>query len=280
MTDIQCLPTCPDYLIHLGDVYYAGIGFEEQDNLLNGWPAIFGPGKNNAFTLNSNHEMYDGANGYFKTALASSGPFATQSGSSYFALTFGDWVILCLDSAYYASADKMYMVGSIGTSRGAQAKWIQSNFGSLHGKKVIVMTHHNPMDVTGSTLEGTDEDTQLWKVVVDSLGGAPAYWYFGHTHNGVVYSSTSAMGQSGTLARLCGHGAIPFGKASALPAALESSVIEYFTDTPVPDEFPKVYNGFATLELTADSIEENFYELTGTPKALKKAWSSGAMSEA
>ena len=218
--------------------------------------------------------MYDGANGYFKTALASSGPFTSQRGSSYFALTFGDWVILCLDSAYYSAADRMYMVGSIGSSEDAQAQWIQSNFGSLHGKNVIVMTHHNPMDVTGSILEGKDESTQLWKVVIDALGGAPAYWYFGHTHNGVVYSGTSVLGQSGTLARLCGHGAIPFGKASALPAALESGVVEYVSDTPMPGEFPRVYNGFATLELETSCIKEKFYELTGTPKKPKQAWSS------
>lgn len=52
----------PDYIIHLGDVYYAGSIGEETNNLLGMWPATYA-GK--SFTLNSNHEMYNGANGYY-----------------------------------------------------------------------------------------------------------------------------------------------------------------------------------------------------------------------
>src|SRR5213075_976800 len=57
-----------DISIHLGDVYYAGLALEESYNLLSAFPG----GTMSNFTLNSNHEMYDGALSYFGTALANS----------------------------------------------------------------------------------------------------------------------------------------------------------------------------------------------------------------
>ena len=76
-----------DYLIHLGDVYYAGTDLrptpgEESDNFIKIWPDQ-GAGRN--FTLNSNHEMYGDGAGFFGQALAKDKPFKIQNGSSYFA---------------------------------------------------------------------------------------------------------------------------------------------------------------------------------------------------
>ena len=48
------------YTIDLGDGYYSGRPDEEQSNLLNLSPA----GSVANFTLNSNHEMYSGGQGY------------------------------------------------------------------------------------------------------------------------------------------------------------------------------------------------------------------------
>ena len=47
----------PQLTIHLGDVYYAGTGNEEEHLLLNLWPR----GSLGSLALNSNHEMYSGA---------------------------------------------------------------------------------------------------------------------------------------------------------------------------------------------------------------------------
>ncbi|HXH61570.1 MAG TPA: metallophosphoesterase, partial [Fimbriimonadaceae bacterium] len=77
----------PDIVVHLGDVYYSGTATEEQNNLLNCWPK----GTLGNFTLNSNHEMYDGGNAYYSTVLTHS-LFSAQNGTSYFAINYGDWV--------------------------------------------------------------------------------------------------------------------------------------------------------------------------------------------
>jgi Calcineurin-like phosphoesterase len=149
---ILAMPTKPDYIIHLGDVYYAGTADlffplnEEQDNFLNAWPTAeqFPAGK--SFTLNSNHEMYGGAKGYY-TALADP-RFAAQDGLSYFALKYGGWTLLGLDSAYFTTSN-FYMAGSIGGNAGIQTTWMQQL--GISADKTIVMTHHTGLSASGAT---------------------------------------------------------------------------------------------------------------------------------
>ena len=273
LAGMQQLRPAPDVIVHLGDVYYAGTeGFdhvlsEEWGNFVELWPATWGTGTGKSFTLNSNHEMYDGANGYFGVALRDGAPFAHQKQTSYFALTYRDWTILGLDSAYCASPLEMFMVGSIGGKNGEQYGWIRNNFHQLAGRNVIVLTHHNPVDYTGRTLIDP-----LWSTVCEAVGGAgPAYWYWGHIHNAIVYASNPAIDQGvGTKIRCVGHGAIPFGDAWGLQGV---GGIDYYAHTPIPNSI-RMRNGFATLTLRrSGSITERFYETTGTPGQPTIAWS-------
>jgi Calcineurin-like phosphoesterase len=246
----------PDYTIHLGDVYYAGtanpVSDEEVDNFVNYWV----PGSAGSFMLNSNHEMYSGAQGYFGKGLAAP-PFAAQQGTSYFAIQGAKWIIIGLDTAYY-DPSPLFLNGNL-------ADVDQINF--IKGldttnKKVIVLTHHN-----GTNIEGTAA-LPLWNEVTSALGKAPEFWYWGHVHNGIVYSDQSFPAQNGTNARCAGHGAIPFGVGFGLSG---KPSIEYFSNELLSSAYPdtdprqskRVLNGFATLRITDDSINEDFIDQTG-----------------
>lgn len=266
----QIQKASPNVVIHLGDVYYAGtqsgtLGLgpgEEASNFVDLWPNF-----PYSFTLNSNHEMYNGGNGYFNVALASE-KFASQNKTSYFAIEFNDWLIFGLDSAYY-DPSVLYMNGALVDQD--QIGFIQSF--DLTGKKVIVLTHHN-----GLTTDGQSQ-TGLWNNVVSALGQAPDYWYWGHVHDGIVYSSSSAAG-SLTNARCTGHGALPFGNAYALnQSGSPIPEVLYYAHTPMPNpnvqQQNRVLNGYTVLTLTANSIVENFYDETGA-----LAWPSQSMDAA
>jgi Calcineurin-like phosphoesterase len=250
----------PDYTIHLGDVYYAGteqdplgMAGEEMDNFLNLWRA----GTRGTFTLNSNHEMYDGGNGYFGKALAAP-MFAAQKGTSYFALEGDRWIIVGLDSAYYSDIAGLFMNGAI-VDQG-QLDLLQQC--AATGKKLIVMTHHNAL-----TTDGTAQ-LHLWHDVCGALGRAPDLWYWGHIHNAIVYSPQSAAGAD-TLARCIGHSAIPFGSAYGLQNATGGDLasVSYFANTPMPNpdvqQQNRVLNGFALLTFSQDSITEQIYDQLG-----------------
>ena len=118
---------------------------------------------------------------------------------------------------------------------------------------------------------------KLWSDVSGALNAnktysgstdGPDYWYWGHIHNGIVYSSGSVAG-SGTKARCVGHGAIPFGKAYGIGAGQT----DYFAQTPysnfaTPTEQQKnrVLNGFAMLnfDTRTGTMTEAFYEQGNT----------------
>jgi len=231
----------PDYSIHLGDVYYAGESDQEQTFLLNLWPTA----QTANFTLNSNHEMYPNGKGYFETALPNS-YFEVQGGKSFFALENTNWIIVGLDSAFHADINHLYLQGAISTE--------QSNFLSqvaAKDKQVIVMCHHNPLDITGKI------KNPLWDQVAGMLGDNLKYWYWGHIHGGAVYKA-----MDGVNCRLVGHGVIPWGNAKSLA---DSSAAVWYENTPANNSTDdvRVQNGFAVITLDDSSMQETFYGENG-----------------
>lgn len=241
----------PHLTIHLGDVYYAGTDDEEQNLLIDLWPA----GSLGALTLNSNHEMYSGGTPYFQEALASP-KFAIQQRCSFFVLENSNWVIVGLDSAYYADEWEGYNDGLIYSNGGPTT---QLNFLTAQvqkNKKVIVLTHHNGLTLDGGTTNG------LWQQVTSAFAGGaggPNYWYWGHIHAAAVYKP---FGTSSTLCRCCGHGGLPWGQSSQLASSAQALWYEHrpANDPEIPQ---RVYNGFAVLHLSGSNIQETFYDENG-----------------
>lgn len=238
----------PDITLHLGDVYYAGETNDEQNYLVDLWPT----GALANVTLNSNHEMYPKGEGYFDIALRNA-LFEVQQGKSYFALENDHWILVGLDTAFFASATDLYMSGAID---GTQENFLAQV--AAKGKPVVVFSHHNPLDITGT------DTNALWDQVIGILGGSLRYWYWGHLHAGAVYSA-----MAGVNGRVVGHGVIPWGDASALADHCGGSV-QWYENTPPPvADGPRVQNGFALLSFSGTTLEEGFYGEDGT-----QHWSS------
>ncbi|MGH2552835.1 MAG: metallophosphoesterase family protein, partial [Chitinophagaceae bacterium] len=225
---------------------------EEKNNLLDCWPTA--PLGN--FTMNSNHEMYDGANGLFNIALGSP-LFAAQKSTTYFQIAFGNWLIIALDSAYFDTS-VMFMDGAITDA------W-QKNFlnqAGASGKKICILTHHNPLSTNGK------KKLALWNQVVNALGKNPDYWYWGHVHNGMVYTPQSAGG--GVNCRCLGNAAIPIGDAAWLK---NNPAVSFYTNKPLVNTTPqqqlRVLNGFAMLQFSNNAVSEKWYYQDGS-----QAWSS------
>lgn len=242
----------PDVSIHLGDVYYAGTSDEEKHLLSQLWPA----GGVGSFALNSNHEMYSGAKPYFK-AIANA-PFQKQGGCSYFSLENRNWIIVGLDSAYFSDENSLYINGLLfsGGKPTPQSEFLLQKGAEADaaGKKVVVLTHHNGLDETGTTAN------TLFEQVMDAFpGSGPAYWYWGHVHAAAVYKP---QGPAGTLCRCCGHGALPWGQSSDLA---NSTNVGWYEHRPAndPDIPQRVFNGFAMLRLDGSNIQEFFYDENG-----------------
>lgn len=222
-----------DYTIHLGDVYYAGTEDQEINNLVESWPV----GKLGCFTLNSNHEMYNGAFSYFDQALTHK--FVQQNGCSFFALQNKHWLIVGLDTAYHADPFELYLKGKIDSD---QVDWLKGL--DKENKRIIVLSHHEGYDITGQ------HKGAVYKQVIEGLGCEPDFWYWGHLHNGIVYQPKGSF-----YGRCMGHAAIPYGNASKLK---HEKAVEWYETTLADDpEIPvRVLNGFAWIKLDENRLEE------------------------
>ena len=251
----------PTYSIHLGDVYYAGQADEEIGNFLAWWPQ----GTSGSFALNANHDMYSGGGPYFEQIVG--GPVFNkfQSPWSFFALENSHWIVIGLDSAYYSSAEELYLNGTLGQDN-AQTQFLKEMAGRAGqtGKKVILLTHHNPIPVGGVPQSDSPAPLQLYTDVLEAFAGqpAPAYWYYGHEHVGAVYTP---LKNSGIRCRCIGHGALPWGQSSDLAHAQSAGLVEWYESRLAgdPSDAFRVYNGFAFLELNGPDLIENFYDESG-----------------
>lgn len=260
-----------NYLIHLGDVYYAGtngnggsLDPEQETNFLDVWPGA----ADHSFTLNSNHDMYAHATGY-ATAVASA-KFKAQGGNC-FALYNDAFRIVGLDTAYYAPDSKLtdfpgYMIGSLGDAQGDQMHFVQNQIAQLKaGQRLVLLSHHNGLNVDGSLPQPSDHPFLLWQQVTQVLKQLPAaaskdvLWYWGHVHAGVVYKPQKVGGITITP-RCCGHGCIPWGVASELANSAHKIWFEKQVLPPDPGKTYFVTNGYATLTLNGASLTEQFWD--------------------
>ncbi len=263
----QVTPGSEDLVIHLGDVYYAGTNQNgriekdyQKEHFLKPWPGPAG----RSFALNSNHDMYAHATGYFNTTLKSS-LFQAQAGCSYFALYNDSYRIVGLDSAYYDKDQSGwpdgFMIGDIGPiGPGTQAQFLsdQASLAQHAGAELIILSHH-----TGLTFDGSERSvfgTQVMQQIAPYNGRVT--WYWGHVHIGAVYKTYKDETPVFLHGRCCGHSCIPWGVATDLNAPnvewyekkVEGPGVNYF-----------VANGFATLTLgIGGSLTEAFYRQDGS----------------
>jgi Calcineurin-like phosphoesterase len=202
----------PDYTIHLGDVYYSGLESEETAKFVGRWPR----GAVGSYTLNSNHEMYCGGKGYFNVLLANE-MFAAQQGLSYFALTNDHWLIVGLDSAYFAYYQSLlYEQGALfepdeqkQPDGMVQSEWLTGLLKDQADKRVIILTHHDGFDVHPVTGKLTRKP--LYQQMTAQMANVHDWWwYWGHVHGVIAYERIFFDNNAAVTPRCIGHGAIPY----------------------------------------------------------------------
>jgi hypothetical protein len=250
----------PNYAIHLGDVYYSGDADQETNNFLNLWKTHISQSCV-SYALNSNHEMYNGGHGYYETLLKDDR--FNHQGAGYFGLTNSRWLIIGLDTAYY-STSHLYQEGAIRDPSDpksmAQANWLSNVLNNNPGKRVIIMTHHDGFSISG---DSKVTFKPLYREIAALMQGVSEWWwYWGHLHTAIVYSTVSPFHNSSVHSRCVGHGAIPY-MPFTKRLGKEVTWTEYGlandpTDTGA--ERGRAPNGFALLTLTGPNLKEEFYD--------------------
>lgn len=99
------------------------------------------------------------------------------------------------------------------------------------------------------------------------VGRPPDYWYWGHSHHGVVYSEHLVAGET-TRCRVSGHGSTPH----AAPWELREHTgpgqpIQWYANTPYDDDVPehekRILNGFTHVTFTENDVVERYINPKG-----------------
>jgi predicted phosphodiesterase len=239
---VQALDPAPDYVIHLGDVYYAGTGQEVNERFFGYWPGSLEPGR--SFALNSNHEMYSGGYSYFDITLPKLGQEA-----SYFCLENDDWRLIGLDTGYIEHDLNV-----------EQMEWLTALVNESD-KKNILLSHHQPFSAFDLGTGG-EERLQNWTKDLAKAGKIDL-WIFGHEHLCVAYKPFR-----GITGRCIGHGCFPYDKQTGKPIFAGPSYpqIEWVLTAADPKRPARGAHGFALLEFDGDEVKVSYFDEAGKNK--------------
>lgn len=175
------------HVVHLGDVYYTGGEQEYNERFLPYWPVRDGEDIG-SYTLNGNHDMYQGGHHYYDAGLADP-RFARQEGTSWFSLKSPHWQFLALDTSY---DDK--------SLHGGQLDWIRAQLEDNPDHKTALLSHHQLFSAYEEVTGGVIDQIQP---VLDS--GRVDAWFWAHEHRCLVYNDHRGVRFSSCV----GHGGIP-----------------------------------------------------------------------
>lgn len=192
------------HLVHLGDTYYAGRKWEYEQRFLPHWPKT----ENSVAThwsLNGNHDMYSGGEGYFGTLLANP-KFKSHldeqgNPSSFFILENEYWQVFGLDSAFFSPE----LTGMNGAIDNSQVTFIETKINPSKG--VILLTHHQLFSArkgegNSEQIKKALEERGVWKYV--------SGWVWGHEHRSLVYNPAWAKRNHSLPFAVClGNSGVP-----------------------------------------------------------------------
>lgn len=190
----------PDYLVHLGDIYYSG-SEPECTKFIENWPlrdASGQPKQGASFSLNGNHEMYSEGRYYFSTVLDGLGQEA-----SYFQLSNDWWQFLGFDTAYVP-----FTISGGAKDDNLQCQWdfVVGCINSSPAKKNVLLSHNQPVSAfLKETADGAPLREEYARLIAATRPNAVYGWFFGHEHRCTIYDDAATPYK----ARLLGNGAIP-----------------------------------------------------------------------
>jgi hypothetical protein len=250
----------PDYVIHLGDIYYAGQD-NEADKFLELWP---GPDPGNIiptrnFALNGNHEMFSGAQAYFKKVLPAFGQKA-----SYFGLYNTYWQFLGFDSAYIDHR----LLPPPATDDGrllSQWNWLVDKVkNNPNHLKSVLLSHHQPFSSDQNENDSCQDMLSDFKTFLAAVAPQSVYgWFFGHEHVCTIYNDRPLDGLS-LKARLIGNGCIPHLPPDNGPAD-DGCASFAFKNRRVRAGTGDAISGFVLLTCNGPRIDISYINEDGTP---------------
>jgi hypothetical protein len=270
----------PELTIHLGDIYYVGLGDEVQENCwgLNtgDYKGVFWrKGSKGSFALNGNHEMYSGGNGYFESFIPYLGIPASQDKvqlTSYFCLETPAWRIIAVDTGYNSDT----LLGNCKLDQ-KLLDWLHNTINPVaHRKPTVLLSHHQWFSGFNDGNYGAPA-----KQISSYLANQEFIWLWGHEHRLAIYDRYSSQNPAlTTYARCIGHGGMPNELPKGnYPNANTPQQVEYWDGDParfttLSDGTQTTRNGYVEMVIQNSVLTLEYFDFDGT-SVLKESFSPG-----
>ena len=202
----------PEYVVHLGDIYYSGTPLECQKNFVEPVNKILRANRRDTkvFTLAGNHDMYCGGVGYYELIKTlNKSPF--DQPASFFCLRTSDerWQFLAMDTGLH-DYGPMSAADAVTHLEFDEMEWHSRRVEEFPGR-TILLSHHqlfSAFSPIGRPARG--KRSPLNPNLYEAFGrlnrsNKIAAWFWGHEHTLSIYEPFAGLERG----RCVGHGAIP-----------------------------------------------------------------------
>jgi hypothetical protein len=255
-------PAVPFILLHLGDVYYAGIASEFARFVMQ-CRALFP--KEPIFTLSGNHDMYCGGKPYYDTIASLNEPPFVQK-TSFFCLRNRFWQFQAMDTGLH-DRDAFEVDRELTYLEPEEVIWQQQQLKDAGDRKVVLLSHHPPFSAFGSVgYEGTADLFVNRQLLSTFDGTAPAgdgtnylgkvvLWLFGHEHNTIIYKPNYGVERGVCL----GSSAIPVVLADE-PYAEATKTVSWRDDIRLALRGDEFSHGYAVMDISGAQGTISYYQ--------------------
>lgn len=282
----------PDLILHLGDIYYAGMPDECHHNFL----AIlckYAP-LTPIYTLPGNHEYFSGGDGFYsvlpKLNQLPDFKWVKQQQAGFFCLK-NSWLhIQGMDTGYGAHNFPKEMTEPAPQLHPKEAEWqvhqIRESLKDDPGRRMILLSHHQPYSayadvdkVPKSTgghpqLERFPLNRYLLELFKEPLANRKiTAWLWGHAHVYESYNSPIKLpdpinAEYHVLGRCLGNSGFPVLTSEAPYTVKSEALDQYVNHDPAHrtgiSKDGEIYNhGYVVLELSPAEGRARYYEVDG-----------------
>ena len=155
-----------DYLVHLGDIYFAGTTEEMLHHFISPFKRVCP----NVLAVLGNHDLYNGGMPFLDVIDTLNQP------GRFFAIENENWCLACLDTALH-STDFFRLDGALDE---IQLSWLEELIKNNSQKGIILLSHHY---IDSYWSKGSDSLRKQLKPFLPKIFS----WYWGHEHNCATY---------------------------------------------------------------------------------------------
>jgi hypothetical protein len=214
----------PDVLIHLGDIYYAGLPSEDRKHFTDLLEEVWPKKRPLIYVLDGNHDRYAGSNGgYYPMIAKLNKDKKFMQPNSYFCLRNNFWQFVAMETGYH-DTNPWTERTNITRLEDSEAAWhrdkIERNGDGVDrgknksGKRgTVLFSHHQLMSRIGVGRDRNDEmlavNPRLANAFVTAFDKID-FWMWGHEHDLCIYEPyTMDGGVQVPACRCVGASAIP-----------------------------------------------------------------------